>query len=105
MLPVVFALSLAIHGATSGELYGDVRLGDKYLPDVKLALTCGSNTVEGTTDAEGSFRLTAKGTGKCKFAVTYDKRVATVDVVVFEKATKYRFVLESVEGKLILKRV
>jgi hypothetical protein len=105
MLAFVLALSIAAHSAVAGEIYGDVRLGEKYLPAVKLSLTCGTEKVEGTTDAAGSFRITAKGSGKCKFAVAYEKDVVDVDVVVFDKPTKYRFVLERAEGKLVLKRV
>lgn len=105
MLSLLLSLSIAAHAATAGEIYGDVRSGEKYLADVKLSLTCGGEKVEGITDAAGSFRMNAKGSGKCKFAVAYEKQVADVDVVVFDKATKYRFVVESVGGKLVLKRV
>ena len=46
MLSFVLALSIATHAAAAGEIYGDVRLGEKYLPAVKLSLTCGTEKVE-----------------------------------------------------------
>ena len=55
-----------------GEIFGDVRVGDKYVADAPVQLTCGDETVKGRTDASGSFRLAGKATGKCTFSVTYE---------------------------------
>ena len=92
-------------GMPQGEIFGDVRLGDAYLAEVPVQLKCGAEIVKGTTDKSGSFRLAAKSTGKCVVSVTYEKASVSVDVVVFEKAARYRLVLEKKDTGYILKRV
>lgn len=88
-----------------GEIFGDLRLGDKYLGDTDIELTCGTEVVAAKTDSAGSFRIAAKGSGKCTVTVSYDKQKASLPIVVFDKPARYRFVLESKDGKYLLKRV
>ena len=88
-----------------GEISGDVRLGDKYLAAAKIDLKCGDQSAAGVTDSLGTFRLTVKGSGKCTVTVAHDKQTASVDIVVFDKPSRYRLVLELKDGKYILKRV
>jgi hypothetical protein len=88
----------------TGGIFGDLRLGDKYLADQALQLKCGDEVVEGKTDKAGSFRLTVKGGGKCLLSVTYEKQTASLDVVVFEQPARYRLVLEKSGAKYVLKR-
>ncbi len=88
-----------------GEISGDVRLGDRYLAAAKIELVCGDQTASGVTDSLGTFRLSVKGSGKCSVTVTHDKQTAAVDIVVFDKPSRYRFVLELKDGKYVLKRV
>ena len=45
MLPLMIALATAPIPMMRGEIYGDLRLGDKYLADVKLTLTCGAESL------------------------------------------------------------
>ena len=96
---------LSLSTAPVGGISGDLRLGDKYLADVKVTLTCGEATAETTTDANGSFRLTVKGEGKCRVTVSYQGQTPGLDVVVFDKPARYRLILEQVDGKYLLKRV
>lgn len=96
---------LALGLLARGEIYGDLRLGDKYVADAKLTLTCGTESAEATTDKQGSFRITVKGNGKCKLTAAYEKQTPSVDVVLFDQPARYRFVLELVDGKYVLKRV
>lgn len=91
--------------APPGEIFGDIRSGETYLAEVPIVLTCGSEKVEGTTDKEGSFRLKSTASGKCKLTVTWKEQSPSIDVVVFERATRYRFIVEEAGGKLVLKRV
>ena len=105
MLITTLLSSLLLTTPTFGGIYGDLRLGEKYLADVKLTLACGEATAEATTDAKGSFRLTVKGEGKCRVTVDYEGQSASVEVVVFEKPARYRLVLEETGGKYVLKRV
>jgi hypothetical protein len=88
-----------------GEIFGDIREGETYLAEVPVVLTCGAEKVDGTTDKQGSFRLKTTGSGKCTLTVTWKKQSPSIEVVVFERATKYRFVVEEAGGKLVLKRV
>jgi hypothetical protein len=97
----LFALGLLARG----EIYGDLRIGDKYVADTRLTLTCGTESAEATTDKQGSFRITVKGSGKCKLTAAYDKQTPSVDVVLFDQPARYRFVLELADGKYVLKRV
>lgn len=102
-------LLLILHAAAGGALpstiFGDLRLGEKYLPGVEVTLACGADSVSGKTDAAGSFRLTVKTGGKCRLTVQYEKESAAIDVVAFEQPARYRLVLELKDGKYTLKRV
>ncbi len=101
---LAFVSALAI-SASVGEISGDVRVGDEYVKEAALELKCGDEVVKGKTDANGSFRLTAKATGKCTISVTHDGQSPTVDVVLFEKAARYRLVLEKKGESWTLRRV
>ncbi len=101
MLMVAGLLAAAPFGGVSGDL----RLGDKYLANVQVTLTCGEASAETTTDEKGSFRLTVKGEGKCRVSVSYEGQNPSVEVVVFEKPARYRLVLEEADGTYVLKRV
>lgn len=98
-------MTLALGFLVRGEIYGDLRIGEKYVTDTKLTLTCGTASAEATTDKQGSFRITVAGSGKCKVTAAYEKQTPSIEVVLFDQPTRYRFVLELVEGKYVLKRV
>jgi hypothetical protein len=105
MLRAILAAAALAAPASMGEIFGDVRVGDKYVADTPVQLTCGAETVKGKTDQSGSFRLAAKESGKCVFSVTYEGKTASVDVIVFDKPARYRLVLEPKDGGWALKRV
>lgn len=88
-----------------GEVLGDVRVGDEYVADAAVALKCGAEVVKGRTDKRGSFRLSAKASGKCTLSVTHDGQSPSVDVVVFEAPARYRLLLEQKDGTWTLRRV
>ena len=94
-----------LFAAPAGSIFGDVRLGEKYLPELPLSLKCGTETVEGKTDKAGSFRLATAGSGRCTLSISYEGQTAGLDVVVFEKPAQYRLVLELKDGKYTLRRV
>ena len=104
MKPGLIALSFVIVPA-AGEIFGDVRIGDKYVADAPIQMACGADTVRAKTDAAGSFRLATKAGGKCAVTITYEGKSASVDVVVFDKPARYRLMLELKDGAYILKRV
>lgn len=91
--------------APVGEVFGDLRVGEGYVKEAALELRCGEEVVKGKTDANGSYRLTAKGNGKCTISVTHDGQTPSVDVVLFDKAARYRLVLEKKGDTWTLRRV
>lgn len=105
MIKVALALAALTAPATAGEIFGDVRVGDAYVKQAPIQMVCGADTVKGRTDDAGSFRLATRAGGKCVVTVTHEGKDASVDVVVFEKPSRYRLVLELKEGAYILKRV
>jgi len=102
----ILSLLIGLSAATPvGTIFGDVRLGEKYVADAEIALTCGTEKTSGKTDAEGSFRLTVKAGGKCQLSLSYEKQTPTLEVVAFDQPVRYRLVLELKDGKYLLKRV
>ena len=91
--------------APPGSIFGDVKLGEKYLSELPLTLKCGTESVQGKTDQAGSFRLTVKNGGRCTLDVSYEGQTASLDVVVFDKPSQYRLVLELKDGKYLLRRI
>ncbi len=105
MFRILLTIAAFSFRAPVGEIFGDVRLGEKYLADMPVQLKCGDEIVKGTTDKSGSFRLAAKASGKCAFSITYDKQTPSVEVVVFEKPARYRLIVEAKDDAYVLKRV
>lgn len=90
---------------TGGEIFGEIRAGEQYAAAAEITLVCGQDTVAAKTDSTGSFRIRSKATGKCRFSITWKGQAPSVDVVVFERPTRYRLVIAETDGKLVLKRV
>ena len=105
MIQAIIAASFLTLSAPFGELFGDLRVGEDYVKEAALELKCGDEVVKGKTDANGSYRLTTKANGKCTITVTHDGQSPSMDVVVFEKAARYRLVLEKKDGTWTLRRV
>ena len=104
MIRLLFLSATFSVALSTGEIYGDLRHGEKYVADVSLSLTCDNETVDTKTDSTGSFRLRVKAAGACKLTAKYEGQTPTVSVVVFERPTRYRFVIEEKDGKYILKQ-
>jgi len=116
MLQLLLSMSVAVlpapghshshsHSHSFGEIFGDLRVGEKYISDTKIVLKCGDEVVTASTDSLGSFRLSAKGSGKCTVTVAYDNQTPSLSVVVFDEPARYRLIIESKDGKYLLKRV
>jgi len=105
MMKMMLAVGALAFAAPFGEVFGDVRVGEEYVKEAALELKCGTEVVKGKTDTNGSYRLTAKGGGKCTISVTHDGQTPSVDVVVFDKAARYRLVLEKKGEDWTLRRV
>lgn len=105
MIQMALVIAAMVTPVTAGEIFGDVRVGDRYVAQAPIRMVCGTDTTRGKTDDAGSFRLATKTGGKCVVTVTHEGADASVDVVVFEKPSRYRLVLELKDGAYILKRV
>lgn len=105
MLKLIMALGALTIAPPVGEVFGDVRVGEEYVKEAAVELKCGDESVKGKTDATGSYRLSAKASGKCTIAVTHDGQSPTVEVVLFDKAARYRLVLEKKGDAWTLRRV
>ena len=105
MLKTMLVIGALAASAPVGEVFGDVRVGEDYVKEAALELKCGDEVVKGKTDASGSYRLTAKASGKCTIGVTHDGQTPTVEVVLFDKAARYRLVLEKKGETWTLRRV
>ena len=105
MIKIVIAASVLAITAPFGEVFGDLRVGEDYVKEAPLELKCGDEVVKGKTDATGSYRLTAKANGKCTITVTHEGQSPSVEVVVFDKAARYRLVLEKKDATWTLRRV
>ena len=106
MLPLLLTAAALLSITPAGDIYGDVRLGEKYLANTKLELKCGTEPVQtATTDSLGSFRFPVKSAGRCRLTVDYDKQAPSVDVVAFDKPARYRLIVELTGGKYTVKRV
>lgn len=105
MLKAILVIGALAAAAPVGEVFGDVRVGEEYVKEAAVELKCGDEVVKGKTDASGSYRLTAKASGKCTIGVTHDGQTPTVEVVLFDKAARYRLVLEKKGENWTLRRV
>ena len=105
MFKILAVAGVLAFAAPVGEVFGDLRVGEEYVKEAALELKCGDEVVKGKTDANGSYRLTAKANGKCTITVTHDGQSPSVDVVVFDKAARYRLVLEKKGETWTLRRV
>ena len=105
MLKLMMALGALAMAPRVGEVFGDVRVGEEYVKEAAVELKCGDEVVKGKTDATGSYRLSAKASGKCTISITHDNQTPSVDVVLFDKAARYRLILEKKGETWTLRRV
>ena len=105
MMKTLVVLGVLGLGAPVGEVFGDLRVGEDYVKEAAVELKCGEEVVKGKTDANGSYRLSAKANGKCSISVTHDGQSPSVDVVLFDKAARYRLILEKKGDTWTLRRV
>ena len=105
MIRFLLVLGTLGMSAPFGEVFGDLRVGEEYVKEAVLELKCAAEVVKGKTDATGSYRLTAKASGKCTISVAHEGQAPSVDVVLFDKAARYRLVLEKKGDTWTLRRV
>jgi len=91
--------------AIAGEIFGTIEDGGKPLPaGTKVAITAGENTYGGETDKFGAYRVVVTDKGKCTLTVIYKDQKPAASIFSYDKSTRYDWTVESVDGKLTLKR-
>ncbi len=100
----VFMLSL-MSMAVAGEIFGTITDAGKPLPEgTKIEVTVAGKSFTGATDKLGTYHVQATEKGKGTLTVYYKDQKPAADIFSFEKATRYDYTVEAVDGKLTLKR-
>ncbi len=104
MMCLVFML-LAMSVAVAGEIFGTITDAGKPLPEgTKIEVTVAGKSFTGATDKLGTYHVQATEKGKGTLTAYYKDQKPTADIFSFEKATRYDYIVETVDGKLTLKR-
>jgi hypothetical protein len=107
MKPLVLLafILFASAAALAGEIYGTISEDGKPVSaGVKIEVAAGENLYAAETDKFGAYRVFVEDKGKCILTVYYKEQEPKASIFSYEKATRYDWVLETVEGKLVLKR-
>ncbi len=104
LMCLVFMLSL-MSMAVAGEIFGTITDAGKLIPEgTKIEVTVAGKSFTGATDKFGTYHVQATKKGKGTLTAYYKDQKPTADIFSFEKATRYDYVVETVDGKLTLKR-
>jgi hypothetical protein len=92
--------------ALAGEIYGTITDSGKPVPaGVKVGIAAAGNQYSGETDKFGAYHVFVNEKGKVALTVHYqDKTTAADSVFSYDKATRYDWNIEVVDGKMTLKR-
>jgi hypothetical protein len=91
--------------AMAGEIFGTIIENGKTVPDkVKVEVTVAGKVYAGETDKLGTYHVFVAEKGKGTCVVYYNNQKPSADVFSFDKATRYDWTIESVDGKPVLKR-
>jgi hypothetical protein len=84
--------------AWAGHVFGTIRENAQPLRGANVLLRCAADTITGTTDQEGMYRLYSKAAGPCSLEVEHRGRRAVGPVYSYDRPTAYDFDLVS-DGK------
>ena len=105
VLSCLILLSLVTSVAMAGEIYGTIiEAGKPVSEGTKVEVTVAGKTFTGATDKLGTYHVQASEKGKGTLTVYYKDQKPTADVFSIEKANRYDYTMETVDGKLSLKR-
>ena len=92
--------------AMAGELYGTITDSGKPVPaGVKVEIAAAGNQYSGETDKFGTYHIFVSEKGKVALTVHFkDQKLAADSVFSFDKATRYDWNIQTVDGKITLKR-
>jgi hypothetical protein len=94
---------LPIH-AFAGNIFGSLFENQQPAKGVEVTVTCGSNSYDARTDADGAYSLRADEPGRCRFSVNYNGQNAETDVFSYDQPTRYDFDLVMANGRFMLKK-
>jgi hypothetical protein len=93
--------------AMAGEIYGTIEDAGKPVPadvEVRVAIA-GAENLTARTDKLGTYRVIAVNKGKGTLSVVYKNSPSEpAEIISFDKATRYDWTIETVDGKITLKR-
>jgi hypothetical protein len=102
---VLLVLVLASPVVIAGEVFGTITDGSKPVPAGVMVEIARSGKVDTTvTDKFGSYRIVLKEKGKCTLTVHMKDQSATQELFSYDKSTRYDWILETIDGKLSLRR-
>ncbi len=91
--------------AAAGEVFGTITDAGKPVPEgTKIEVTVAGKTYTGAADKLGTYHIQAAEKGKGTLTVYYKDQKPAADVFSLDKANRYDYTLETVDGKLTLKR-
>ena len=102
---VLLILLLFAGRASAGEVYGTITEGRKPVAaGVKLEIAAAGKTYAAETDKFGSYRVVIKEKGKCTLMVHLRDQSPSIELFSYDRSTRYDWILETKDGKLILRR-
>jgi hypothetical protein len=105
LLVCLLAIGLLSSAAIAGEIYGTILDDGKAVPEgVKVEVIVAGKSYAGVTDKLGTYHVFAAEKGKGKLSIPHNSQKLAADVFSFDKATRYDWIIEIVEGKPALKR-
>lgn len=91
--------------AMAGEIFGTILdAGKTVSAGVKVEVTVAGKSYTGETDSQGVYHVFAAEKGKGTLIVHHNNQKPSADVFSFDKATRYDWTIETVDGKPTLKR-
>ena len=91
--------------AMAGEIFGTIEDSGKPVPaGIKIEIAAAGNNYAGETDKFGAYRVVVTDKGKCTLTVIYKDQKPAASIFSYDKSTRYDWTVESVDGKLTLKR-
>ncbi len=99
--PLRFAGVLTILAAKclfAGQIYGSLSQNGHPMAGARLTVVCGNARIDGTTAADGSFRMTMQQQGRCNLAVTSAPGAPSIVVFSYPNPVQYDLILVQVKG-------
>ena len=84
VVPVISALP-----NYAGQLYGSVSESGKPIGNAPVVITCSGEQTKGSTNPDGTYRITVSQQGRCTFAVANRPGSPSVLIFSYEKPTLY----------------